>query len=64
MEKFWGTLYRKIYANIKWTLSGNELEVIIFKEWHNITEYEFNHITTSLKNIVFKVIKENEGPIP
>lgn len=47
-----GILSCKICANNKQFLTGNELEVAIVDEKHNVTEYEFNCFHISIKNSV------------
>lgn len=42
-------------------LSADGLKVAIVKQWYNVSEFVFNHLVTSVKNRVFKVIIKNGG---
>lgn len=58
MENIWNILCRKAYANnIKFS-SISKLKITIVKEWHNICEFEFNHLVTSVKNRVFEIVRK------
>ena len=48
-----GTLYLRVYANNKESLSANVLEAVNCK-------CEHSHLVTSMKNGVFEVVKKNK----
>lgn len=63
MENFWGVLSHKVYTNNKQFYPANELEVTTVKDWHNIYEFIFNHLVTSMKNSVFEFVRKTIEPI-
>lgn len=59
IEKFWGILVRRVYANGRQFQSKQELKDAIKLEWDKITVGELKNLITSMPNRVFEVVQRN-----